>query len=109
MISSFDLRCLAVVRVAGGPPTAFLTPPGVALRAAVAQAVRHGHSEVHPHWTGVSAGGVRRAHEAGLRVVTWPVSTGVRSRRLARTGVDALICDDPAAAVRDLRVAEEGP
>lgn len=103
VVSSFDWFSLDAVREAGGPPTAFLTPFGMSLRAGVAHAREHGHAEVHPHWSAVTRRGVEVAHEAGLRVVTWTVTTTLAARRLAHLGVDGLICDDPAGVVAALR------
>lgn len=102
VVSSFDWFSLDAVRELDGPPTAFLLGFGVSLRAGVAHAREHGHAEVHPHWSAVTRRGVAAAHEAGLRVVTWTVTSLVSARRLARLGVDGLICDDPAAVVRGL-------
>lgn len=105
VVSSFDWFSLDAVRELDGPPTAFLTPFGMRMRAGVAHAREHGHAEVHPHWSAVTRRGVEAAHEAGLRVVTWTVTTGVAARRLSRLGVDGLICDDPAAITAALRRA----
>ncbi len=102
VISSFDEHSLNLVRALGGAPSALLTPPGVALRVGTANAVQHGHVELHPHWASVTARGVGRAHAAGLRVVPWTVVSVARARRLAALGVDALICDDPGALVGTL-------
>lgn len=102
VVSSFDWFSLDAVRELDGPPTAFLLGFGVSLRAGVTHAREHGHAEVHPHWSAVTRRGVEAAHEAGLRVVTWTVTSTISARRLARLGVDGLICDDPAAVVRGL-------
>lgn len=102
VISSFDWHSLAAVRRRGGPPTAFLTQPGVALRAGTAFAAEHGHAEVHPHWASVTARAAAGARLAGLSVVPWTVRSVTRARRLAALGVDGLICDDPAAVVAGL-------
>lgn len=102
VVSSFDWFSLDAVREAGGPPTAFLTPFGMSMRAGVSHARDHGHAELHPHWSSVTRRGVDAAHEAGLAVVTWTVTSVVGARRLARTGLDGLICDDPAAVVAAL-------
>jgi glycerophosphoryl diester phosphodiesterase len=105
VVSSFDWFSLEAVRAAAGPPTAFLTPPGVALSAAVVYASSAGHAEVHAHVQDVlaaGADGVARAHAAGLAVVVWTVTDLGVARRLATSGVDALICDDPAGTVAGL-------
>lgn len=102
VVSSFDWFSLDAVREAGGPPTAFLTPFGMSMRAGITHAREHGHIEVHPHWSAVTRRGVDAAHESGLRVVAWTVTTVVAARRLTRVGVDGLICDNPAAIVSAL-------
>ena len=102
VVSSFDWHTLSAVRALGGPPTAFLTQPGVALSAGISYASEHGHAEVHPHWTSVTAKGVARAHELGVRVVPWTATSTRRAQSLARIGVDGVICDDPAAVVAAL-------
>ncbi len=102
VVSSFDWFSIDAVRLAGGPPTAFLTPFGMSMRAGVAYAAEHGHAELHPHWSSVTRRGVEKAHAAGLRVVTWTVTSPIAGRRLRRLGVDAVICDDPADVVAAL-------
>ena len=51
----------------------------------------------------VTAARVRTAHEAGLQVVPWTANTPEEWDRLATTGVDAIITDDPAALLEFLR------
>ena len=102
VVSSFDWFSIDAVRRLGGPPTAFLTPFGMSMRAGVAYASEHGHAEVHPHWSSITRRGVEKAHAAGLRVVTWTVTSLIAARRLERLGVDAVICDDPAGVVAGL-------
>jgi len=46
---------------------------------------------------------VERAHGAGVRVSAWTVNEPMEWDRLAAMSVDAIITDDPAAAVRHLR------
>ncbi len=103
VISSFDWFSLDAVRALEGPPTAFLTPFGMSMRAGTGHARDHGHAELHPHWSAVTRGGVERAHDAGLTVVVWTITTLIAARRLARLGVDGLICDDPTAVAAALR------
>lgn len=100
VVSSFDWASLELVRALGGPPTAFLTPPGVALRAGAAYATEHGHAELHPHWSSLTARGVARVHGAGLRVVPWTAGSTWHALALARLRVDGVICDAPAEVVR---------
>jgi glycerophosphoryl diester phosphodiesterase len=107
VVSSFDWYSIDAVRSLGGPPTAFLTPFGMSMRAGVAYAAEHGHAEVHPHWSSVTRRGVERAHDAGLRVVTWTVTSLIAARRLQRFGVDAVICDDPADVTAGLAAVDD--
>jgi glycerophosphoryl diester phosphodiesterase len=102
VVSSFDWFSLDAIRDAGGPPTGFLTPFGMSMRAGIAHAREHGHAELHPHWSAVTRRGVDAAHEAGLTVVTWTVTSPLAARRLARLGVDGVICQDPAMVVAAL-------
>ena len=54
-------------------------------------AVSLGANYVVPHHSGISAQGVREAHELGLGVVAWTVDTAERVVELADFGVDVVI------------------
>ena len=56
-------------------------------------------SIVSPHASTVTGERVRKAHDAGIRVSVWTVNQPKDWDRLAALGVDAIITDDPAAAV----------
>jgi glycerophosphoryl diester phosphodiesterase len=56
-----------------------------------------------PHYSTVTAERVARAHKAGILVSTWTVNESSDWGRLADIGVDTIITDDPAAAVRYFR------
>lgn len=102
VVSGFNWLSIEVVRAADIAPTAFLTPPGVALRAAVAYAADAGHAEVHPHLSMVTAEEVETAHAAGLLVVAWTVTSVAELPALAAAGVDGVICDDPVGVLAAL-------
>jgi glycerophosphoryl diester phosphodiesterase len=55
---------------------------------------------ISPNYTTVTEDRVARAHAAGIGVSVWTVNDPVEWDRLAAIGVDAVITDDPAAAVR---------
>lgn len=112
VISSFDWFALDLVRAerdhddwAGRPPrTALLTLPGVALLAGVTTAVESGYDEVHAPVEMVRQAPemVRRARDVGRPVVAWTVRTVAEALEMHAAGVEAVICDDPAAVVRAL-------
>lgn len=105
-VSSFDWFAIETVRDAGlGLPTCFLTPPRVAVAAAVAYAQEARHSELHAHLRAVLGvrDAVARAHDAGLRLVVWTVKKVDQALRLRDQGVDGVICDDPSGVVAALR------
>ncbi len=66
--------------------------------AAIARAAEA--SIISPHYSTVTAGRVTNAHRAGIRVNAWTVNDPADWDRLAALGVDTIITDDPAAAVR---------
>ena len=45
---------------------------------------------------------VRRARDVGRPVVAWTVRTVAEAQEMQAAGVDAVICDDPAAVVQAL-------
>jgi glycerophosphoryl diester phosphodiesterase len=104
LISSFDPVSLDVARAAGWP-TGLLTIPGVTVEEGLAYVIEHGYQELHAHVSMLKddAPGVAAVHEAGLRVVAWTVTTLGEVLPLRDHGVDTVICDDPAGAVRLLR------
>ncbi len=103
LISSFDPVSLDVARAAGWP-TGLLTIPGVTIEEGLAYVVDHGYDELHTHvsMTSGAAAGVAAVHDAGLRIVAWTVTTLGEVLPLRDSGIDAVICDDPAGAVRRL-------
>jgi glycerophosphoryl diester phosphodiesterase len=60
----------------------------------VGTAVDLGCTAIHPQYRATIPGGlVRRAHDAGLHVNAWTLSSSWVARVVARTGVDGLIAD----------------
>ncbi len=70
--------------------------------AVVEQVTRHGHRAIHPHHAFVNAELVEAAHAAELAVNAWTVDDPDRIRWLAGIGIDAVIVNDPAAALAAL-------
>lgn len=97
-VSSFDWYAIEVARDAR-LRTAFLTPPGLALEAALAYVDDAGHAECHPHWSAVleAPAVVDLAHEHGRAVVCWTVDDVDVARQLRDIGVDAVITNDVTA------------
>jgi len=58
--------------------------------------------EVKDQGSGMSPEMVRRARDVGRAVVAWTVSTATEAAEMRTAGVDAVICDDPAAVLREL-------
>ena len=52
-------------------------------------------SDLVPHHSLVTSGCVRAAHRRGAAVVTWTVDDPERLARVERTGVDAVVTNDP--------------
>ena len=70
--------------------------------ALVAGTAEAGHRTLHPHHAFVTAELVDLAHAAGLALNCWTVDDPDRIRWLAEIGVDAVIVNDPAAALQAL-------
>jgi glycerophosphoryl diester phosphodiesterase len=99
LISSFDPTVLDVARAAGWP-TGLLTIPGVSTQEGLAYVMERGYSELHAHVSTIRAGSAQTVREAGLALVGWTVTTLSEIGPLRELGVDAVVCDDPAGAVR---------
>ncbi len=103
LVSSFHLPSIERVhirdRAIATGYLAVLDPPPLD---AIATAVSGGHRAIHPFF-GVLADGaavtvVEDAHTLGIAVNTWTVNGPEEIRRLAASGVDAIITDTPADA-----------
>jgi glycerophosphoryl diester phosphodiesterase len=99
VISSFDATAVDVARAAGWR-TGLLTIPGVLTQEGLAFVLERGYTELHAHVSTIRHGSARLVHDAGLSLVGWTVTTLSEVEPLRDLGVDAVICDDPAAAVR---------
>lgn len=104
VVSSFRAAAVAVVRAAAPRVRA-----GLLVGAGAGYARRRGWPgpvlrpwSIHPHHDLVTADAMRRWRRRGWRVVTWTVDGATELRRLRRLGVDAVIANDPAAALRAL-------
>ncbi|MBL7500730.1 glycerophosphodiester phosphodiesterase [Frankia sp. CNm7] len=105
-VSSFDWFAIERVRAADvGVRTAFLTMPRMAVTGGLAYVRSAGHAELHAHTSAVLAAtdAAARARAAGIRLVTWTVTSERAALRLREAGVDAIICDAPADIVRALK------
>lgn len=104
VVSSFDPRLLALLRALDPEvPRALLyaRTQGIVFRQAwLAKPL--GVVAVHPQHDLVDAGTLEKCHAQGLRVHVWTVDDLDRIAYLARLGVDAIICNDPAAALAQL-------
>jgi glycerophosphoryl diester phosphodiesterase len=104
LVSCFHLQTVDRVRaLAPGLATAWLVEEiACDPERVVATTTRHGHTAIHPHHRFVGPDLVRVAHEAGIAVNAWTCDDPDRIRWLADLGVDAVVADDPAAALAAL-------
>jgi glycerophosphoryl diester phosphodiesterase len=109
LVSSFNPLAIAAVREREPRlATGLLTMDGLEADVALGFAQGQGHAWVLPAVAMVEAAGPAfavRAHDVGMRVGTWVVDDPERAAALARTGVDAIATNDPAAVVPAVRVA----
>lgn len=103
IIQSFDFRTLHEVK---------RLAPEIRLSALYAGAPKDflklaeeagGASIVSPHYVITNRESVRRAHQKGLQVVPWTANTPRQWDALIKSGVDAIITDDPAALIEYLK------
>jgi glycerophosphoryl diester phosphodiesterase len=110
-VSSFDWFAIEHIRAAElGLPTGFLTMPRMSVSGGLSYARSAGHTELHAHTSAVLASptAAEQARQAGVRLVTWTVTSDRAASRLRDAGVDAIICDAPADVVRAMRPAVSG-
>jgi glycerophosphoryl diester phosphodiesterase len=106
MIQSFDWRLLhAVAKLAPDwPRTALFPVPGKPLDMGYVEIAREANVKaVSAHYDTVTPEKVKRAHDAGLKVVAWTANTPDVWERLVAAGVDEIITDDPAGLLAWLR------
>jgi glycerophosphoryl diester phosphodiesterase len=99
VISSFDPAAVDIARAAGWR-TGLLTIPGVLTQEGLAYVLERGYTELHAHVSTIREGSARLVHDAGLSLVGWTVTTLSEVEQMRDLGVDVVICDDPAGAVR---------
>jgi glycerophosphoryl diester phosphodiesterase len=114
VVSSFDKTAIRVAHRAG-LPTALLTLPSIPVSAGLRVVAGGGHDELHAHTSALPArmprrvaAAVARAHDQNVRLVIWTVTSTEDAVRFREAGVDAVICDDPAAMVRALAARPAG-
>ncbi len=61
------------------------------------------YQAIHPHYSNTSQRVIAQAHKRGQRVHVWTVDDREMMRELAKWGVDGIMTDDPALAVKTLR------
>ena len=105
VVSSFSLNTINVVRAADPRlATGWLTVPSYDQLRELETAAEHGHGALNPHHTVVTAELAKAARAAGLALNAWTVDDPDEMHRLADLGVNAIITNDVAVAVRTLRV-----
>lgn len=105
VVSSFDLSMIDDLRTIDSTITTGWLFHGSDPEPAVAIAQARGHRWLHPDWGNLDAhldATVAAARAAGVRLDTWTVDDPAVIRRFAAAGVDAVITNDPAAALAAL-------
>jgi glycerophosphoryl diester phosphodiesterase len=93
-VVSFDLPSLQQARERSAQARLGLDFSGRLLP--VRRALALGAEALLPHWAIASRGLIRRAHRAGLQVISWTVNYPLHMRRKILDGVDGLITNYPA-------------
>ena len=104
LVSAFEMD--SILRIRDTDPTiaiGWLTWGQADPAMLIGRAEGHSLASINPHDLQVSRSFVERAHDAGLEVMVWTVDDPRRMMELADFGVDAIITNDPALAVRTLR------
>jgi glycerophosphoryl diester phosphodiesterase len=95
LVSSFEVQALREAASASGSvQRALLCPVGDG--EAIATARDLGCAAINPHWESCDDASVARAHEAGLAVNAWTVTSQDAADRLGAIRADGLITDFPA-------------
>jgi len=104
LITSFDMGAInAVHDVAPSIPTGFLTDEDLGAEVAVGRAAAHDHVAINPADSIVTPRWIAEAANAGLAVYVWTVDDPGRMIELVEMGVDGIITNNPALAVKTLR------
>ena len=104
-VVSFDLPSLQQVRELSEQARLGLDFSGRLLP--IRRALTLGAEALLPHWAIASRGLIRRAHRAGLQVVSWTVNYPLHMRRKILDGVDGLITNYPARLTEVLERIEQ--
>ncbi|MGA2803686.1 MAG: glycerophosphodiester phosphodiesterase [Acidimicrobiales bacterium] len=103
LVSSFSLAAIDAVRaLRPNLATALLVDLDTDPMEALVTAREHGHGGLHPFFACVNAGLMTAAKDCGVAIRTWTVDDPARIAALAGLGVDAVITNDVAAALRAL-------
>jgi len=101
MISCFDLATCSVVRAFDEAiAVGWLLHWTLNVDDAVSTAVDHRMNAIHPYFQLLNAATLERAHAQRLLVNVWTVNSPLDLRAMMDLGVDGLITDDPATALR---------
>jgi glycerophosphoryl diester phosphodiesterase len=98
IFQSFDFAILDRMKLLAPEITLAALWEGAA-RSFVEIAREAGTKIVAPEYVIVTENEVRKAHEAGIRVIPWTANTREDWTRLIAAGVDGIITDDPAALI----------
>jgi glycerophosphoryl diester phosphodiesterase len=103
IFQSFDFAILRRMKLLAPEITLAALWEGAA-RSFVETARDAGASIVAPEYVLVTEQEVRKAHQAGLRVIPWTANAVEDWNRLIAAGVDGIITDDPARLIAYLRL-----
>jgi glycerophosphoryl diester phosphodiesterase len=97
-----------VGRAEPGLDLGWLLGPGSDASALLDEALERGFGGLHPFVASVDAELVGRAQRAGLALRVWTVNSDGDLRAMVDLGVDAVITDRPAEALRVVRTGPNG-
>lgn len=103
LVSSFDRDTIGAVKEhSPAIQTGQLVARGAIIPEWMESAVDDGHEWILPHRRYLKRGPgiIDAAHQAGLRIGVWTVDSARWLRRFAEDGVDAVVTNDPGAALR---------
>lgn len=100
VVSCFDLATCARVRAEHAPVEVAWLVYDRALDEALTRAHALGLDALNPHVALVDASGVARARELGLALYVWTVNRDEDLAAMAELGVEGVITDEPASALR---------